>query len=112
MHRQFSIPGIKTSDRYIKTVASSTAGAIEATPNCTYVYLHPMCMGTCGISWIFPLRWRQWIDGRRTLLGTDAFRDRYVALNFVIFHSFDAIWTSNVRPRLLETQLCLTLPSM
>ena len=69
-------------------------------------------MGNCGFSWIFQWRWWQWIDERRTLLGTDAFRDRYVALNFVTFHSFDAIWTSIVRPRLLEAQLCPTLPFM
>ena len=76
MHRQFSIPGIKTSDRHIKTVASSTAGAIEATPNCACV---SMCMGTCEISWIFQWRWQQWTDGKRTLLGTYAFHDRHVA---------------------------------
>ena len=66
MHRQFSTPGIKILDRHIKTVASSTAGAIEATPNCACV---SMCMGTYEISWIFQWRWQQWTDGKRTPAG-------------------------------------------
>ena len=39
MHRQFLIPGIKISDHHIRNVARSTAGASEATPNCTCMYV-------------------------------------------------------------------------
>ena len=60
MHRQFSTPGIKYQTVIFKTVASSTAGAIEATPNYACIYaLHvhgqlwdqldlPMAMATMG----------------------------------------------------------------
>ena len=41
---QFSFPSIKLSDRHIRNVACSAAGAIEATPNCT-------CISASHVHW-------------------------------------------------------------
>ena len=100
MHRQFSIPGIKTSDRHIKTVASSTAGAIEATPNYACIYV----LHVHGQLWVqldLPMVMAQWDDGKRTRLGTYAFRDRYVVfpksvLMCVTCCNLIALWRSSL----------------
>ena len=94
----------------------------------THVYMYSMCIGNCRLSWVFQWRLWQWIDGRRALLGTDALRDRYVvfpksAMICVACCNLIALWHSSLIcifgalpdvcwPRLLEAQLCLTLPSM
>ena len=67
----------------------------------THVYMYSMYMGNCGFSWVFQWRWWQWIDGRRALLGTDAFRDRYVvfpksAMICVACCNLIALWHSSL----------------
>ena len=67
-------PRHQISNRHSKLWQVLRPGQLKLLP-ITHVYT--MCMGNCGVSWIFQWRWQQWADGRRTLLGTYAFRGRY-----------------------------------
>lgn len=87
----FRPPASNIRPSYSKLWQVLRPGQLKLLP-ITHVYMHSMCMGNCGISWISQWRWQQWADGKRTLLSTYAFRDRYVTLPSLFFHHCNFIW--------------------
>ena len=96
----FRPPASNIRPSYSKLWQVLRPGQLKLLP-ITHVYMYSMYMGNCGFSWVFQWRWWQWIDGRRALLGTDAFRDRYVvfpksAMICVACCNLIALWHSSL----------------